>query len=68
MILTASCLFDSYCTSAIHADHMTEHAHLFSLSALSPLHYSEVIYNACGVMIPWYTSRVIIKQAASRAL
>lgn len=41
---------------------------LTPLSALSPLHYSEVIYNACGVMIPWYTSRVIIKQASSRGL
>lgn len=39
-----------------------------SLSALSLMHYSEVIYNACGVMVPSYPSSLIIKQASSRGL
>lgn len=37
-------------------------------SALSPLHYSEVIYNACGMMVPSYPSLLIIKQAFGRGL
>lgn len=59
-------------SAVFHTDRKTECFYLFStpppLSALSPLHYSEVIYNACSVMVRQYPSPLIIKQASSRGL